>query len=308
MFDHVANVFQSVSRVTSTPQPSKRRKRNRACGQGNSEGDPQLTTEDTCYSEISPDDSQEETVQEAVPVGLSNDGTLLERGKCYQFDKFTFAATEIISKNVKGEVIVNGKLDHKIQSSMPVDRLSGQSCRTIASGLPKKDREYLSKMSLESEAEQQKLSNSSESVRHSVRAALLGSAIRREISSALTSKSFRKRVCIGLCSIEHDWRILNINRNTKKVLYSYKGGNIGALDKVLGLKWDILEIDSSHFRFVTQVLFKAKDMMLYMSVFTAICRKGLSGYYREFIQTTELTADQDDLTNSDHEDLEVEIE
>ena len=101
-------------------------------------------------------------------------------------------------------------------------------------------------------------------------------------------------------------KLLRNDRTTKKASYSYKDGNMSELDQVLGLKWDVMELDESHFRFVTHVVFKAKDMMLFMNVSTALCRQGLIECYRDFIKSSELTTDKGDSANlSDHEELDL---
>ena len=301
-------IFSGTENGTMQKSPVKRRRKvnKRSCQrQGNSEGDTRI--EETC-SEVSTSMSStvKETVSESLPVVLTTDWTLLEKGKCYRFGEMAFAATELSNQSVKGEVIIDGKLDHDIHISMPVDRISGQSDRKLSSGLPKQDRDYLSRFSLDSPVEQEILLNSSAGVRHSVRSALLGRVIRREITSALSSKTYRKRVYLGLCSVEHDLKLLQIDRTTKKASYSYKDGNMSELDQVLGLKWDVMELDESYFRFVTQVVFKAKDMMLFMNVSTALCRQGLIECYRDFIKSSELTTDEGDSANlSDHEELDL---
>ena len=174
-------IFSDTENGTTQKSPVKRRHKvnKRSCHrQGNSEGDTRI--EETC-SEVSTSMSStvKETVSESLSVVLTTDGTLLEKGKCYRFGEMAFAATELSNQSVKGEVIIDGKLDHDIHISMPVDRISGQSDRKLSSGLPKQDRDYLSRFSLDSPVEQEILLNSSARVCHFVRSALLGRVIRR---------------------------------------------------------------------------------------------------------------------------------
>ena len=146
------------------------------------------------------------------------------------------------------------------------------------------------------------LLQSGPSVRRSVRATLLATCLHKAVQSALTSKAHRKRLCLGICSYEYDIDLLKIDLKTKKAVFSYKENNIHILDSLLGECWDIKisSMDNTQFKFVTQLTVNIKEFMLFVCIFTAICRSLFDRTtYRSCVKQVDLVQDED---CSDHED------
>ena len=235
---------------------------------------------------------------------MSTNGTLIQRGRCYRLSNtdVSVAAVDIKGSQISGPMIIGGNIDHDVQVSMPAERACLPSRDSVPT-LGKSDRDYLATLGLENQPEQEKLANASVSVRKAVRSALLGHLVRKEVSSALKNKSCRKTVCLGIVAMEHDMSILGIDTKSRKMIYSYKDGNMDQLDSLLGMRWDVSPIDKTHFRFVTQVVFKVKDLMLSMGVYCAICRSCFSDSYRSEIQNKDM---KECIEEEDHSsDLEL---
>ena len=226
----------------------------------------------------------------SVPVLLNSSGTLLERGQCYELDGIQFAVTNISvqqqkSEMLKGAVILNGKIDESVQICMPVDKKI-QSTRPI---LDRKDKDFLKSISFLNKDVQREILESESTVRHLVRRSVVGSHMRKEVATALSSRSQNRRFSLGVCSLEHDIDLFGIDPKLKKTVYSYQKDNIGALDNLLGCLWDIKEISDSQFRFVTQVVVKLKGFQLIVAVSTAVSRLPFSEIdYRNKIKLLEL--------------------
>ena len=223
----------------------------------------------------------------SVPVLLNSSGTLLECGQCYELDGIQFAVTDISvqqQKNelLKGAVILNGKIDESVQICMPVDKKI-QSTRPT---LDRKDKDFLKSISFLNKDVQWEVLESESTVRHLVRRSVVGSHMRKEVATALSSRSQNRRFSLGVCSFEHDIDLFGIDPKLKKTVYSYQKDNIGAL---LGCLWDIKEISDSQFRFVTQVVVKLKGFQLIVAVSTAVSRLPFSEIdYRNKIKLLEL--------------------
>ena len=240
-----------------------------------------------------------------VPVHLNGNGVLIQTGACYALSGLSFAATEL-SKNekcstVKGNVIVNGKIDKDIFIEMPVDK---SDLSPMSHNLPKSDRDFLSsKSALQNGTLQGQLSKSHESVRCSVRKSLLASCLRNETLAALKCTSHRRRFSLGVCCLEFDLQSLGF-QTSNKIVFSYKNNNIHQLDNMLGKQWDVFEVDRQQFRFVTELVIKMKGFILSGSVSTAICRKQLNiDSYREDVKSVDLDPLDGHDSDLDQEDI-----
>ena len=150
---------------------------------------------------------------------------------------------------------------------------------------------------------QSQLSKSNEAIRCSVRRSLLGSCIRSEILAALKCTNHRRRFSLGVCCLEFDLDILNF-QNSNKRIFSYKNKSIEELDDLLGMQWDVYEVDTQQFRFVTEVVIKLKGFILSGTVSTAICRKQLiRESYREDVRLVELETTTGHDSDMEQEDM-----
>ena len=233
-------------------------------------------------------------------------GTLIQTGHTYSikgFNSVTVAATEIVSTpnstcKLKGDLILNGHIDHVVKIEMPVERAQSASCP-----LGKKDREFLGVLSLFNRQNQEELRNSDVSVRRRVREAQLGAALHREVQCALKCRNFKRRFSLGLCSFEHDLDILNLDAVSKTREISYRNENFEGFDSLLGNHWDVLPVEEQqHFRFVTRLTLKAKGMQIVGSVYTAVCRCSFGPDYRALVKSRELTVDAGEVSDLDEED------
>ena len=257
----------------------------------------------TCTSE------KKQPVNMSFPMIVNTEGTLIERGKCLQYQTMNFATTDITCDQdkesvIRGVMIFNGKLDQSIKIEMPANK----SVQCINPNLDKHGKEFLNSVSLlHSKQAQQELRESDSLVRQAVRRAVVASQIRKEVASALSSKSHTRRFCLGVCSFEHDIEMLEVDIQSKKSEFSYKKDTISRLDNLLGSLWDIKRIDGNQFRFVTQLIVKLKGFQLTVSVSTAISRFD-EKEYRNVIKSMELVPDENLLSdNEEANDMELEV-
>ena len=154
----------------------------------------------TCTSE------NKQPVNMSVPMIVNTEGTLIERGQCFQYQTMNFAATDITCEHdkesvIRGLMIFDGKLDESIKIEMPASK----SVQCISPSLDKSGKEFLNSLSLlHSKQAQLELRESDSLVRQSVRQAVIASQIRKEVASAQSSRSHTRRFCLGVCSFEYD--------------------------------------------------------------------------------------------------------
>lgn len=135
--------------------------------------------------------------------------------------------------------------------------------------------------------------------RHMYRANQLSTALRKEASAGLRSKSRCRRFSLGLLCLEHDTNIFGF-RNRKKV-YSYIHDTIAALDQLLGDKWDIQVIEGNLCQFVTQMaIWETKDGYVSGCIRTALCQEPLipGQNYRDQLKE-HLTEPEEDFDDND---------
>ena len=100
----------------------------------------------------------------------------------------------------------------------------------------RKDRQMMESFSLLSRRDD--LVSGSFDVRLSVRRALLGKLLLKEVKSGLRLASFKQTFSLGIVSPEFDYKIFNLNDKFKQE-FSYALGNLSDLDSPLGNYWDV---------------------------------------------------------------------
>lgn len=274
-------------------------------------------SESTCNIEVEQENKStctsenKQPVNMSVPMIVNTEGTLIERGQCFQYQTMNFAATDITCEHdkesvIRGLMIFDGKLDESIKIEMPASK----SVQCISPSLDKSGKEFLNSLSLlHSKQAQLELRESDSLVRQSVRQAVIASQIRKEVASALSSRSHTRRFCLGVCSFEYDIEMFELDIKSKKREFSYKKGNISRLDDLLGSLWDIKCIDGNQFRFVTQLVVKLKGFQLTVSVSTAISRFEFDEKeYRNVIMSMELVPDENLISdNEEANDMELQV-
>lgn len=92
----------------------------------------------------------------------------------------------------------------------------------------------------------------------------IGWHLRHEVRLALTSRCNSRSVSFGVCALDTDPKIIGMDPLKRdKCEFSYRMRNIGQLDQLMGLKWDI-ELQDTRTTFVTAIFFKinARDVMV----------------------------------------------
>ena len=106
-----------------------------------------------------------------------------------------FATTDITCEHdkesvIRGLMIFDGKLEESIKIEMPANK----SVQCINPSLDKSGKEFINSLSLlHSKQAQQELRESDSLVTQAVRRAVIASQIRKEVASALCSKSHTRR-------------------------------------------------------------------------------------------------------------------
>ena len=235
------------------------------------------------------------------------DGNLIYTGQTYSMKghDIKVAVTEIEDNTssclLRGNLITDGRIDHEVKLEMPISRVKNAIC-----SLPKKDRDFLGKFSIYNSDNQEVLRKSDISVRISLRRAQLSAALYKEVQCGLKCKNFKRRFSLGLCSFEYDFEIFPVDICQRKCEISYRNGNLDILDSLLGKYWDVLPIEG-HFRFVSRVIIKVKDMQIIGSISTAISRTQMGPNYRSIVLANELDINATEGSDLEEDDM-VQLE
>lgn len=296
-----------IAELTSLPEPKERKKSRHRSQKPHADTEnvhpnggsvaSEPSSNGHVVEQLEPEDSL--TGSSSVPVIFNSTGTLLERGQCYKLGDIQFAVTDLTiqcqdTNSVNGAVILNGKIDHSVKIVMPVEK----KVQPARPSLDRQDRTFLNKISILNRTVQQELLVSNSTVRRAVRQSMIAAHLRKEVTSALNSKSHNRRFSLGVCSFEHDMDIFNLDLKSMKRVFSYRNENLSELDNLLGSLWDVKETGDGQFRFVTQVVVKLKGYQVTVSVSTAASRLQFSeADYRQKIKSLELSPAEDHLSD-----------
>lgn len=218
-------------------------------------------------------------------VKVNDSGEFIEGGDvcCIDGADVVVGVTHLLKDGTaSGSLIVGNRLIPDVSITAPINKLHG----TVAS-LNRKDTALLKKHGLF--ANRDKLALAPVSLRKSVREALMGKLLRKEIQSGLRLTSFKKNFTLGVISPEFDFDIFHFQMDPK-VEYSYSKGNLSCLDGLLGKFWDVQKPEGNCL-YVTKLILKVRDQQLCGKVCFARCRQSLPSDYRSFLSKYDIGCD-----------------
>lgn len=110
--------------------------------------------------------------------------------------------------------------------------------------------------------------------RRLVRQNSLMKSLHKEVRAAFASTSLRRSFCLGLCAMDVDLDLFNLNWfDRKRSVYSYRDGTIGNMDFLMGERWDVC-CKGDQTKFVTQLLIWLRDGNLHGTVHVAFALEG----------------------------------
>ncbi|KAJ8050017.1 hypothetical protein HOLleu_03033 [Holothuria leucospilota] len=114
----------------------------------------------------------------------------------------------------------------------------------------------------------------------------LSSLLRKEVKLALKSKLPRRSFALGPCQYDTDLSLFHLDFFQKrKAVFSYKDETISHLDEMLGVKWDVLEIDG-RCKFISQVTVSlSRENTLFVCVYSSVFWGILGNDYRATLFT-----------------------
>ena len=226
-------------------------------------------------------------------IKMNDSGTVIEGGDIYQISGSEVCVgvkRVLMDSKAIGSLVVGNVVMDDVTVTTPINRLA-----TTKHPVSRKDRQTLEAFSLLSRRDD--LVTGSFEVRLSVRRALLGKLLLKEVKSGLRLASFKKTFSLGIVSPEFDFKIFDLNNKFKQE-FSYAFGNLSDLDSLLGNYWDV-QSPLGNCTFVTRVTLKVKDLHIVGKVSYARCRMTLPKHYRAFLSKYDISCEETEVADVD---------
>lgn len=146
------------------------------------------------------------------------------------------------STMVSGSVIVDGQFD-QVKVSAPLERISLSKVK-----LTKKSREVMEQIRRDKYETHVTQLRESFCYRLDVRQSQIKTILKKEVSSALQSRTSKRKLVIGLACLKLDEEVLALERGKRRMTFNIKNSSLHVLDRLMGPKWDVHEKDG-HLRF-----------------------------------------------------------